>query len=78
MWASSTRMPSLGGGALPGDRCPTVAIAPALSSTVRKGAVIASARNENALIRLLLPEPLRPTRIVGLSKVMQADGMLRK
>ena len=50
---------------------------PAWSKTVRNGAFIAPARNENALIRLLFPEPLRPTKIVGLSKVMQIDGMLR-
>src|ERR1700680_4016973 len=50
---------------------------PALSKTAWSGAAIASARNEKALTRLVLPEPLRPTKIVGLSKTMLSDGMLR-
>ena len=56
----------------------TAEMPPALSNTAWSGEAIASARKENALTRLLFPEPLRPTKIVGLSNVMRSEGMLRK
>ncbi len=63
---------------MPDVRLRTADIPPRLSKTAWSGDAIASARNEKASTRLLLPEPLRPTRKVGLSKRMCSVGMLRK
>ena len=60
-------MARFGGRPRPDDRFLTAAKPPARSNTVGSGILMASARKENALTMLLLPEALRPTRIVGLS-----------
>ena len=39
---------------------------------------MASAMNENASAKLLLPAPFRPTRKVGLSSTSCSDAKLRK
>src|SRR5688572_17402200 len=74
----SNAIPMFGGALLTELRLRTAAMPPRRSKTACSGEVIASATKLNASARLLLPDPLRPTRNNGLSSTRVADGKLRK